>query len=282
MTPLFQHISYVTLSIIAILPPFLLSRYISRARHRKLLFKAGFTYNIIFLLIQINFLLKGQFPYLPDLQDSYIVFLGLAFASFHCRNIGALERKTYENTDTSSAFDNSLLTLLDVNIDRILFIAKWTIFILTTSVFYTVMIGYLLTLLLPIESLDIPTRRKYGLALYLVISALGTYLTYQHHKAKRYNPAFKIERAPLFNLSEKRLRNIFYGLRPNWIFLVVAIYCAAMSIVLLDRYTDFDASTSPYRNLIKSVSYLFFLALWLYGTIIHHRIKRKKDMRTIK
>lgn len=282
MNPLYQHLSYVTFSTIAALPPFLLSRYISRARHRNLLFKAGFTYNIIFVLIQINFLLKGEFPYLPDLQDSYIIFLALVFATFHCLNIGALERKVYTNTDTSSAFDNSLLNSLNVNIDRILSTAKWTLFILATSVFYTIIIGYLLTLLLPIESLDIPTRRKYGLALYLLISAIRAYLTYLHHKSKRYKPAFKVERAPLFNLTEKRLRNIFYGLRPNWIFLAAAIYCAAMSIVLLDRFTDFDVSTSPYRNLIKCVSYLFFLVLWLYGTIIHHRFKRKKDMKNIK
>lgn len=282
MNTTLQYISYLCLSVVFCLFSLLLIRRISKATHRGLLFKAGFIYNTALVLLQVNFFLKGQFPFVDTFKNSYIVFLGLAFSFFHIRNIGALETKVHEKMGTRLEFDNSFIKLLDRNIDQGLSLLKWMLIILATSAFYTAMIGYLLIQMFPIESLDIPTRRILGVILYLGLAALGTYLTYKHHQAKRYNPIFKKERTPPFGLTEKRLQNIFHGLRVNWLFLIFSIYCATMTILLLDEFANFDILKSPWRNFTKTVIYLLFLIIWLYGTIIHHRIKRKSEMKNLR
>ncbi|WP_141230187.1 hypothetical protein [Pseudomonas sp. Irchel 3A5] len=224
----------------------------------------------------------GKFPLIETFENSWIVFLGLVFSFFHCRYIGMLDSKAFHDTSPSFAFSNSFMTLLDVTINRGLFFAKWTTIILATSVFYTVIIVALLIQVIPTESVDMPTHTFLVATLYLTLVATGTYITYKHHRAKRYNPNFLKERHRVLNPAGKKLRNILRGLRPNWILLVITIYCAIMTIVLLDRFTDFDVQTSPWRNLAKAIIYIFFLAMWLFGTVVHHGIKRKSEMKKLK
>jgi hypothetical protein len=226
--------------------------------------------------------MEGTFPLLASFEHSWIIFLGLAFACLHIRNIGALEDKAFNNMPSSSAFSNSFIKLLNMNIDRGLSLAKWTTIILATSAFYTVMIIALLIQVFPVESLDMTTRKVLGLSLYTSLVALGTYAKYRHHKTKRYTPTFTKERTPPFTLTRKRFQNIFHGIKPNFLLLALSIFCAAMTPVLLDRLTDFDIRQSPWQNITKTIAYLFFLAIWIIGTIVHHRIKRKSEMKKIR
>lgn len=282
MSSTLQHLSYLCLSMACFLPSLLLSGYISKARHRGLLFKLGFIYNITLALVQMNFFMVGKFPLIETFENSWIVFLGLVFSFFHCRHIGMLDAKAFHDTTPSLAFSNSFMTLLDITINRGLFFAKWTTIILATSAFYTVMIGVLLIQVIPTESVDMPTRIFLGATLYLVLVATGTYITYKYHRVKRYSPNFLKEQHRVLNPAGKKLWNILRDLQPNWILLVMTIYCATMAIVLLDRLTDFDVQTSPWRNLAKAIIYIFFLALWLFGTVIRHGFKRKSEMKKLK
>lgn len=133
----------------------------------------------------MTFFMKKEFPLLAPFENSWINFLGLAFAYLHSRNIGTLADKAYDNAPPSPALSNSFIKLLDMTIDRGLYFAKWAAIILMTSASYTVIITYLLTLTPSSESLDMPTRRALGVILYLALAALGTFVTYRHHKAKR-------------------------------------------------------------------------------------------------
>jgi F0F1-type ATP synthase membrane subunit a len=180
---------------------------------------------------------------------------------------------------SSSAFSKSCIKLLDMNLDRGLSLAKWTLIILATSAFYTVMIVALLIQVFPVESLGMTTRKVLGLALYTSLVALGIYAKYRHHQAKRYTSSFAKERTPPFHLVRKRFQNVFHGIKPNFLLLALAIFCAAMTLVLLDRLTDFDILQSPWRTITKTIAYLFFLAVWVVGTIVHHGMKRKSEIK---
>lgn len=279
MNVILQHLSYLLFSIILFLPSLLIQRCMSRVRHRGLLFKAGFIYNCALALVQVNFFREGTFPLLASFEHSWIIFLGLAFTCLHIRNIGVLEDKAFNNMPSSSAFSKSCIKLLDMNLDRGLSLAKWTLIILATSAFYTVMIVALLIQVFPVESLGMTTRKVLGLALYTSLVALGVYAKYRHHQAKRYTSSFAKERTPPFHLVRKRFQNLFHGIKPNFLLLALAIFCAAMTLVLLDRLTDFDILQSPWRTITKTIAYLFFLAVWVVGTIVHHGMKRKSEIK---
>ena len=148
--------------------------------------KASFVYNAALALAQVNFFIKGEFLFLDTFDSSYIVFLGLVFSIYHLRSNGALNLKTCEKTDVLRAIDKNHVYLFDSYLNRILHFVKWGLIILTTSAFYTAMIGYLLIQILPEKSLDITTNRALGVILYLTLVALGTYLTHRHHKVKNH------------------------------------------------------------------------------------------------
>ncbi|WP_122665780.1 hypothetical protein [Pseudomonas viridiflava] len=184
MNPVLQHISYVCLSVILLVPSALLGQHLSKPGHRRPAFKVGFVYNCGMALAQVNFFMKGEFLFLGTLDSSYIVFLGLVFSIFHLRSNAALSPGTYGKTDALSTTDLRSIYLFDLYMDRVLFWTKWGLIILITSAVYTVMIGYLL-IQIPLEtSLDMNTRRALGGILYLVLVVLVTYLTQRHYKVK--------------------------------------------------------------------------------------------------
>jgi hypothetical protein len=279
MNPILQHITYVSLSTLFTIISLALLRFTSRARHRRIIFKAGFIYNTALIIIQTTFFLKGRFLFLDTFENSYIVYLGLAFAIFHARGIGALEVNAYANKETSLAFDNGFLRLLDIGLDRAIFFKKWTLIILATSAFYTVIISYLLIQIAPMETLDLPTRRTAGVILFLALATLGTHLIRKRYKIKHYNPSLEIK-ALSFG-TKKTLQNRLHSFRANWILLVFSIWCATMTIVLLDELTNFEALEPPWRNLTKAVIYVFYLAIWTLGTILHHQAKKKSKMKNL-
>lgn len=279
MNPILQHIAYVGLSTLFTIISLAIVRFTSSARHRRIIFKAGFIYNTALIIIQTTFFLKGRFLFLDTFENSYIVYLGLAFAIFHARSIGALEVNAYANKDTSLAFDNGFLRLLDIGIDRAIFLAKWTLIILATSAFYTVIISYLLIQVAPMETLDLPTRRAAGVILFLALATLGTHLIRKRYKTKHYNPSFKIK-APSFG-TKRTLQNRLHSFRVNWILLVCSIWCATMTIVLLDELTSFETLQPPWRDLTKAAIYVIYLAIWTLGTILHHQAKKKSKMKNL-
>lgn len=186
MNELFHHISYICLSVIFLAPSILLDRYLSQAKQHRLLFKARFVYNAALALAQVNFFMSGEFLFLDTFDSSYIVFLGLIFSIFHLQSNGALSLKTCEKTDVSRSNEKSYVYLLNSYLDRILFFVKWGLIILTTSAFYTVMIGYLLIQLHPGRSVDMATCTTLGVSLYFILVVIGTYLAHRHHKVKRH------------------------------------------------------------------------------------------------
>lgn len=186
MNELFQHISYMCLSVIFLAPSILLARYLSQARQCSLLFKAGFIYNAALALAQVNSFMNGEFLFLDTFDSSYIVFLGLVFSIFHLQSNGTLSLKNHEQRDVLRADDKSYVYSFNSYLDRITLVVKWGLIILITSAFYTAVIGYLLIQLYPESSVDVSTRITLVVSLYFVLVAIGTYLAHRHHKVKRH------------------------------------------------------------------------------------------------
>jgi len=181
MNELILYIIFFVISTLLFLPSIWAKRASSRSDFTITSYRMFFTYNTVFMILYIGISRTGNIP-LTNIEDAPFVDLFSFIIALAFGYMMASLRKPDEHKKNTHVFYKALdgtKRSVPINIDRILYFLRLSIFILCAAGFYTVVINYILSELITLE----PQQwRMAGYVTYPICVLLGIWCVRIHHK----------------------------------------------------------------------------------------------------
>ncbi len=181
MTELIIYISFFGCSILLFLPSAWARRASSRPDFTITLYRIFFSYNVTLMVINLSVSKSGNIP-LTDIEDApFVDIFSLIFALIYGYMMATLQKP--ENYSKSklvfypTPYGNR--RSININLDRLLYMARMSVFILGCAGFYTVFLNYLISEFIPLK----PNKLRLAVCItYPFFVLLGIWGVLSHHK----------------------------------------------------------------------------------------------------
>lgn len=181
MIELILYIIFFVISSLLFLPSIWAKRASSRIDFTITSYRMFFTYNVAFMIIHIGISRTGNIP-LTNIKDAPFVDLFSFIIALAYGYMMASLRKPDEYPKNTHVFYKALdgtKRSLTIDIDRIFYFLRLSIFVLCGAGFYTVVFNYILLELIKLE----PQQwRLVGYVTYPICVALGIWFVRIHHR----------------------------------------------------------------------------------------------------
>jgi hypothetical protein len=181
MIELTLYITFFIASILLFLPSLRAKRTSLRPGFTITSYRIFFTYNVTFMITHIGISRTGNIP-LTDIENApFVDFFSFIMALAYGYMMASLHKPDQypENTHISYTALNGTKKSLAINIDRILYFLRISIFVLCGAGFYTVVFNYILSELITLE----PQQWRWvGYITYPICVALGIWCVRAHHR----------------------------------------------------------------------------------------------------